>query len=1052
MSSPLPVPSKAALTALRGLVVGTSCTLALVAEDRRRRIKQAMRAVQNGEKIKSNRKYRAGGGAALAVALEEETVVAGGGGGGGGWDPALGVGVPVMGGLALRPRGEGGGTIDTSKTNTVVASADDTNNTVNHSPPPSEPNHTTPLTKKSAVPPIVRPLPRLSMPSKATPSWLQNETETIKAYTFPTTAKIVAKAHDACDTKDPRKLGSAVQTVLEAMDHRVAPGNLDRPWIEATARLCRTCRQEGRLDDAVTLLYRVLTQGPLEESAYLDHEPLALIEELLAQAENLGQQDRNGYTACLEKAISLFFFKFVERPTEANPQVCSLGRRLLELSFSAGLLGKVFGIFRRSHVVAGADAADLTGWFIGKLYEVHDYKSAVRVFVTTYAQSSPTEESLQTLGDRIVESVELAHNYRPDDVLKTMLSVCKLPGNTSKLSPKWVIRLLLSHWKRCNRFDEIEMLFEQLHTPTLRDSVYRHENIYRVMVELALEAGDKAKAEFYFRLAVSQDFAFLLDVRLLGLFARFDAAAGDWEAVHGMFEAMNRSGRPTAEAYGKVFIPILKAYAETHTVRETEVFLKSYVKEFEIPLCSYTVTLMAKKYAAIRDVHSLIAWLEYCSCAGFPIDAAFTNSILVRCRRQWNFSFRDLRTLFRKLRALSPDFVDEHTEQVMADAALSDSKYGGKAAKGRLLSLRLELSTLPTKCKLAQPEDVALAMKEALALNRPRRALWIYKRALHLQVPFSQHALRLAVHAHLATAPDDFSGAFGLVRAAQTKGEDVMPAINYLLARQLGTLTAPAADDPAETDALIQSTLTEYHRAGILLTQESLHRAAIACLEAKQFGGAIRYAHLAAHAPIGSTNNPPSSPSSVYSGPCFNLQNFRILLFAYASLVDVDGLRDTVARGLAHPYREKAGCRSALRNARKWITYSQARASTSLEERRRARAVVDEGIAMVVEARKRLRAEGRKLEEAALRIMRAAARDSGRGEVDFGVVPWLGGKGVAVMGGQMGGEEEEEEEEEEAEVGEEMGEIDEVLGMLGCYPEKGQALVEGSGRSVVEAF
>ena len=73
MSSPLPVPSKAALTALRGLVVGTSCTLALIAEDRRRRIRNALTAIENGERIRQAKNYNTGG-AALAVALEEESL------------------------------------------------------------------------------------------------------------------------------------------------------------------------------------------------------------------------------------------------------------------------------------------------------------------------------------------------------------------------------------------------------------------------------------------------------------------------------------------------------------------------------------------------------------------------------------------------------------------------------------------------------------------------------------------------------------------------------------------------------------------------------------------------------------------------------------------------------------------------------------------------------------------------------------------------------------------------------------------------------------------
>lgn len=52
------VPKRVALTALQGLVVGTSCTLLFVIEDRRRRIDQARRAVHNAQKIRSARQYR----------------------------------------------------------------------------------------------------------------------------------------------------------------------------------------------------------------------------------------------------------------------------------------------------------------------------------------------------------------------------------------------------------------------------------------------------------------------------------------------------------------------------------------------------------------------------------------------------------------------------------------------------------------------------------------------------------------------------------------------------------------------------------------------------------------------------------------------------------------------------------------------------------------------------------------------------------------------------------------------------------------------------------
>lgn len=58
MASTPPVPSRAALNALRGVLFTTSCSVALLAEERRRRLKLARSAIDNARKlhtVKSNR-------------------------------------------------------------------------------------------------------------------------------------------------------------------------------------------------------------------------------------------------------------------------------------------------------------------------------------------------------------------------------------------------------------------------------------------------------------------------------------------------------------------------------------------------------------------------------------------------------------------------------------------------------------------------------------------------------------------------------------------------------------------------------------------------------------------------------------------------------------------------------------------------------------------------------------------------------------------------------------------------------------------------------------
>ncbi|SPQ23646.1 cb4bacb7-f90a-427c-a0e5-030a4bf82e52 [Thermothielavioides terrestris] len=981
MSSSLPVPSKAALTALRGLAVGTTCTLALVVEDRRRKINNALRVIENGQKIKSAKRYRAGGGA-LAVALEEEAL----------WDPGLLAGSRM--GLALQEGDLRSAESALSPTTRKSSLGDENNGGVDtvenmaldgvetesraREKPEAEaaiavksdasdidyacsfaPNH---QRLRNASSTSIQDSSRLGgMLFKSSPRWFLTNTELIKRYAFPTIDEIVAQVHEACRTRDGRQIATALRNMLEVMGQRSAPDNLDQSWIEASALLCRTCQEEGMLEDAMKLLLAVIARGPLEESAYLRHEPFALIRSLLGRTE-LSEETRSAYQLNLDAGINLFLPTFTARPTDPDGQMYVLGRELLELSFSMDRLQRIFGMYRRCNLVAGERSESLTSWFLTKLYEKRDYKSVVKVFLSTYAKSSPTAESLHAIGDMIVESVELGHNYRPEQVLKTLHSICSDLGDT-KLSSHWVIKLLVSHWKQHHDFQAIETLFQELQTPSLKDSVYRSDNIYRIMVELALEAGERAKADSYFAAATAANGALASDVRLLGVFARFRAKDGDWAAVRATFEAMKQRGRPKHKAYGQVFVPVLKAYADTHTVRETEAFLKSYADELEVPLCSYMVTLMAKQYGAARDVRSLISWLDYSSRAGFPVDAAFTNAILVRCRRQWKFPFRDLRTLYRKLRALNPDFVDKHTEQVMADAALLDSKHVGcSAAKGRLLSLRVDPNKLSFRAKGAQVEDLVFAMKEALAVGCPRRAVWLYKRALHLGMPFSQQTLRLAVQARLRAAPTDYHGAYALIQAAQAKGQDVHSVINQLLAKQLGEISCTT--NPTKTYETVRATLAHYRNCGIPLKEPSLHRAALTCLSAGHIRGAITYALEAAEVRGGS------------AGPCFDVHNFKILLAAYAELVDVAGLQDTVDRALASDYKEDSACRTALRHARVRVAHSRAWGVT-LQQRMRARAVLDEGIRRVVEARRRRRDEGKLLEAAAMRIMRRAALDAG---------------------------------------------------------------------------
>ena len=788
---------------------------------------------------------------------------------------------------------------------------------------------------------------------------------------FPSNDNIVVMIQEACRTKELGQMEKAASLIFEATNQNQAPNNLDGPWMEASALLCRTYLDMEKAEEAAKILSTVIARAPLTEGRYFDFEPVRLIELLLANAT----QAKTGENICpakLETAISLYLPRFTEKPVVQSPELLAVGRALLDHAFAVGKSTRAIDVYWRC-ISVSESRYDFTSWVITKLHDTGDYKAAIRLFLANYCKMSPSAPSIIRIAGPVVQCVEKAHNYKPGQVLKTLLSIASAKG--CHLKTEWIMKLLTSHWRRHGSFEELETFFQQLQELGLKDVVYHMDGVYRVMIELALEAGEDFKAESIFAQASTEVPQLAHDVRLFGIFARFKAKQQDWEGVRQSFAAMKLDSKPALDACGTAFVPVVKTFAKDHTVQETDAFMRSYITDLKVPLSRFLVTLMAKQYASIRDLESFVEWLEYCSTAGFQVDASFTNAVLVSCRRNWNVPFRDLRTLFRKLRALNPNFVDRHTERVMMDAALSsDNKLEGGFARGRVLSLRITPNLSPVKGKCDTEHEVTLAMKEALSYRHPAKALNIYKRALHLGMPFSECALKLAVNAQLKLEDKPYKKTYDLVLRAQDQGNNVDPILNYLLGLQLADLAA----NGGEIRNIVQTAIDRIKEVGLKIADTFLHRAALICLRSGHFEGAHHYALMAAE-----SNN--------HSEPCYNLDNFRIMLYSFSGLLNIDGIRQTLNKALASNYKEHTGCLKALKRAREMVMEARLNDANN-QQRVDAYDLLSEGIDKIVKSRQRLHTQRMKLGQESVRIMRQAALDSGVAPVDFDEVPWLKSK------------------------------------------------------------
>ncbi|KAL1873806.1 hypothetical protein VTK73DRAFT_769 [Phialemonium thermophilum] len=955
-SPPLPLQSKVAITAIRGLIVGTSCSLLLIAEDRRRRINNARSAIYNGQRIKAARNYRSGG-AELALALEEEvlldaeslhltpqTVAKSARNQGNDWvrPPRLGLhgGAPgasdtersIIPDLGVVDHASvGAGTLQTSNSE----GKDLANLHVRASPLRQN---------ERAV--------RLRELSKTRGARAQ--ASAVKTFAFPKLEDVIGVIEDAVGTKDPRRLAVAVQLVPQAIRARQGSESVDNSLRQAATHLCLACLDLGRADEARQLLRSIVDQGPLSEEAYMELKPFDLIEQLLDELEKLSSCETNVKREKLGLAVALFLPTLTQKPRAGNDRALDIARRLLAYSFAAGQLGHVEQLYWRSLAYTeNRNDYQHTAWFISNLHQHGEYRPAIKIFLLNYAKLTPDADSFYAAGDVVVDSVTASFSYKVEQVLKALL---QLQSRTSlPLKTVWVIKLLEAHWKRHADFSKTECLFQTLSSGL--DSAVRHpDGVYRMMMEIAFDAGRPELAESYFSQLVRQRPELASNVRLLALLAEHKAKLGDWDGVWKTFSDMNLESEEDRIACGRAFVPILKHYSRIHTITETENFIKPFVDELGVPITSYTMTFMANQYGSVRDLESLLQWLKYCADSGVEVNATMSNTILTNCRLRWKFAFKDLRHIFLKLRALSPGLVDQKTEYTLRNAAVSATH--GRAAVRRILSLGGHANKRAFQGKSAAVSDILQEMKEQLSFGRPGQCLRIYKRAISIGMPFSSRALCIAVQASLKAYPDDVSNAYRLVQRAQQDGADVSSAAVPIMVEQMRIIKRTTAKK--SWVHAINKAVEQLQAKQIKVSDFVLNLAGMTLLNGGYFAEAAEFALKAAEV-------------SSSSQPCYNMHNFTILSSACAELGDVDGLRWAIDKAKSSEYWTGHHClRTLKRIRRRMVSSLQMREAPSVAA---AREVIVAAIADALEARRKLREEREILGREVMEIMKKAAVD-----------------------------------------------------------------------------
>lgn len=563
-------------------------------------------------------------------------------------------------------------------------------------------------------------------------------------------------------------------------------------------------------------------------------------------------------------------------------------------------------------------------------------------------------DTWSAIGDIVVAAVEDAPGQDPAKVLRHMVEFCPakhcLPSKP--LRTTWVTKLLYCHWQRYRDFDSALAVFRQFEELGGFHLVVHADGIYRVMIQMALEAEQWTDMDKLLRELEAVKPNSSKDARILGLIALAKAKMGDWSGVWAEFEKMVIKDRIES-----VFSPILHEFSKNHTTKETEDYLKTYIRDMNLPIGPYIVNMVANRYGAVRDHRSFLDWLSYCTTQGFEIDAAFGQAIIYNCRRRWDFDLDNLKIMYHALRALSPNFADHVTENEMVSMGLRTHLRASQAfIKRQVLSVGAKLH----RPHLAgDASDMRVNMKQAYATKKYGAVVSLYKSACKQGVVLDDGHLRLAVMACLKPG-GRLGTALDLIKEGKARGMDVTSVVTLIFVIQAQKMFRKHDNNHENRDLLLHKAkelVSSFQERDLDIGHTALLRTAHMLLRARHYEGALSFGYLALEQR--GVRQPDDVPT------------FQLFIGAFAYKADVEGLRWTIASAVHMQYYHKGSVYRALKEARNLL-----HKHILSRDVKAALWVIEKGIDKVRIARFQLANEQRELERATLDIMKNAALEA----------------------------------------------------------------------------
>ncbi|KAI2465508.1 hypothetical protein F4781DRAFT_409235 [Annulohypoxylon bovei var. microspora] len=930
MPPPIPVPSKAAIHALRGIAFGTSCAIGVIVEDRRRRIDILRTAVSNGEIIKSIKRYHRI--PDVALPFDERD------------DPE---------------------SIEThqrqleDKPNIYRKPKKYTDFTSDEEPPQQDSISTEPKAPLKLQNVFESSRSRNADQLK-TPK-TKSDVQSISVHESSQESSQVGVASAEKDRSD-NAFVRAINGILRSNDEEKIDRALTKffegsrlyhsftdiaEWVAVSAELSKACQAESRFDDAGKVLATTVSTGSLDNSQYYAHDPFPILEFYLRQVDSAGR--------CLREATAvathIFLARFKEKSLMYASETESFGRRLFAYNISINQPSVIHHIYWRI-VGCVENPTNFTGWALRELYSYKDYKSVIRYFLLNYSKMSPTTVCYNLTLDCVIGSVKALKGTKAKEVLKALVRL-KRPDE-GLVRTQWIIKALYAYWHRDEDFLAVKALFEEISSEGVLDMINHPQAVYRTMIEISIKAKEDDLARSYCEVLFQKHPEMLNDVALRGFMALATADAGDWDGVFDTFTEMQALKKGQEVQYDNAFVMVLKTFAETHPATEVRDFVSKYTTDLGVRMHRYAITLVANKYGECHDVSGFISWLTYCCKAGFALDSRVCNSILHNCWTIFKLSYPELLKIYSSIQQLGPSLTDSVTRRIMSQAALTTGKGGRRSNLNRGVHSRVtRVDKLAYTGRTANQRDVYEAMNQELHAGKPAIAISIYKRALDFGMPSCQHCLRLAVVAASRSPKHGTNCAMSFIQTAHTKGTDITSAVAAFIKLQLEQIQASSHDLLIHMRNLVG----QFEAINIVVQPSVLTHMAIMVINLGHFERGIALCTFAMNQ-NGSKNL------------CFSRQSIRALLNCYSKLRDAEGMKKLCRDILESKYVADKCVLQYLKSARRVVSKfkEQAVGDAML-------GILQDTISQATKQRAETRAKGAMIAEETLRIMQEAALD-----------------------------------------------------------------------------